>query len=111
VSVEVNDAAVETELLMRLARTLQAAAGKGDDEESVAAMRASLGTLFSSVTLSPSMAAWSDAETYVSGQVDLVPVLREDVATNTRQGGGWVWGPRTPRPAPVRSAPAWSRHG
>lgn len=93
VSAEVNDAAVETELLMRLARTLQVAAGKGDDdEESVASMRAALGSLFSHVTLSPGMAAWDAGETYVSGQVDLVPVLHEDVVPNTRQGGGWVRG-------------------
>ena len=111
VSAEVNEAAVETELLIRLGRTLQAAAGETHDGETVAAMRAALGQLYSSVTLSPGGAAWSDAETYVSGQVDLVPVLRDDVATNTRQGGGWVWGAHTSRPTHVRSGPLRSSRG
>jgi DNA invertase Pin-like site-specific DNA recombinase len=103
-SVEVDAADVDTELVSRLAAVLRVAAGKTDDEESVAAMRAALGTVFRSVTFSPGLAAWGSG-TYVSGEADLVPVLRDDLvsATNTRKGGGWVWGTRPSRIAPVRT--------
>ncbi len=68
-SVEVESADVDTELVSRLASLLRVAAGKTNDEESVAAMRGALGTVFSSVTFSPGGA------TYVSGEADLVPGL------------------------------------
>ncbi len=101
VSVEVDAAQVEVELLTRFAAMIQVVDGNEDDPETVASLRAALGTLFSRVDLSPSMSAWDGGETYVSGQVDLVPVLHEDVAP-TRQGGGWVWGGRSRPAAPVR---------
>jgi DNA invertase Pin-like site-specific DNA recombinase len=110
VSVEVNEAQVEVELLSRFAAMVRVVHADEDDPETVASLRAALGTLFRRVNLSPGMAGWDDSTTYLSGQVDLVPVLHEDVAT-TRQGGGRVWGARPPRPTPVRTEHLRSRHG
>jgi hypothetical protein len=80
-SVEVEAADVDTELVVRLASVMRPAAGKADDQESVAAMRAALGTVFSSLTFSPGAASCEG--TYVTG--------------------GWVWGMRASHSAPVRT--------
>jgi hypothetical protein len=110
VSVEVDAAQVEVELLTRFAAMIKVVDRDADDPETLASLRAALGTLFSRVNLSPGMSAWGDGDTYVSGAVDLVPVLHEDVAP-TRQGGGRVWGTRRTRPAPVSRGPVRSRRG
>lgn len=104
---------MDTELVSRLATLMRVAAGKMDDEEAVAGMRAALGTVFSSVTFSPGLAAWGKGGIYVPGEADLVPVLRHDLAseTNTRKGGRWARGHRPSALAPVRTDRARSRHG
>lgn len=110
VSVEVNEAQIEVDLLRRFAAVIQVVDDNADDPETMATLRAALGTLFSRVTLSPGVAGWDDGGTYVNGHLDLVPTLHEDVVP-TRKGGGWVWGPRAQRPTPLRSEHARSRRG
>lgn len=110
VSAEADAADAEIKLVMKLATMLQAAAGKAVDEETVAAMRAALGQLFSRVTFAPGTVGMADAGTYVSGAADLIPVLREDVVP-TRQGGGWVWGTRARHATPVRTEHLRNGHG
>jgi hypothetical protein len=114
-SVEVDAADVDTELVTRLATLLRVAAGKMDDQESVAAMRAALGTVFSSARFSPSavLLGTPGTDTYVSGAADLCPVVREDLvpAANTHEGGGWVWGTRPSHSALVHPDRVRSRRG
>jgi site-specific DNA recombinase len=100
VSVEVDAAQVEVELLTRFAAMIQVVDGNSDDPETVATLRAALGTLFREVRLSPSLAEWDGSGDFVSGRVDLLPVIHEDVAP-TRQGGGWVWGTGARRLRPL----------
>jgi hypothetical protein len=116
-SVEVDSADVDTELVSRLAGVLRAADGKMDDEASVAAMRAALAILFSHVTYSPGLAAMDavlPGGTYLSGEADLVPVLRDDlIPTGNKypEAGGWAWGTRPVPAGPVRTECVRSRHG
>lgn len=116
-SVEVDSADVDTELVSRFAGVLRAADGKMDDEASVAAMRAARATLLSHVTYSPGLAAMDavlPGGTYLSGEADLVLVLRDDlIPTGNKhpEGGGWVWGRPPLRPAPVRTDRVRSGHG